>query len=59
MTVALEPGQAVVAQMIASRGRAKVEVEYLSHLDGLVAMNYGSPYNEHHFWGRDVASVLR
>ncbi|MEN3258172.1 hypothetical protein AAH678_05025 [Sodalis endosymbiont of Spalangia cameroni] len=59
VTVLLAPGQAVVAQMIASRGRARVEVEYLSHLDGLVAMNYEPPYKEHHFWGRDVASILR
>ncbi|EPV3677730.1 MULTISPECIES: follicular epithelium yolk protein subunit [Enterobacterales] len=59
VTVQLEPGQAVVALMIASRGQARVQVEYVSYLNGLVATNYNPRHNGHHFLGYGVESVLR
>ncbi|KFX05878.1 hypothetical protein KP22_08425 [Pectobacterium betavasculorum] len=56
--VYLEPGQAVSAQMVASRGNAQVAIEYLSYLTGGAAMNYYPRYDGHHFRWRAISRIM-
>ncbi|XP_028165651.1 spherulin-2A-like [Ostrinia furnacalis] len=58
MEVLLQPGQGVVAELEATRGSMKVEVEYLASLDGANAVNYAKTYKGHHFWALDVRGVM-
>ena len=54
----LDPGQAVVAELSASRGVMKVQIEYSAYLMGSTAINYNPTFNNHHFWGLDIGSVM-
>jgi hypothetical protein len=58
LEVTLEPGQAVVASMTATRGTMNVLVDYEATLDGIVACNYPRKYNGHHFWAYNVRAVM-
>jgi hypothetical protein len=58
LTVTLQPGQSVEADLIASRGVLKVQVVYQLTLTGYVAMNYSTPFNGHHFWAAEVNAVM-
>ncbi|XP_031634161.1 spherulin-2A-like [Contarinia nasturtii] len=56
--VSLGPGEKVIAQLVASRGRAKVEVDYHSYLTGGVALNYSRGHHGHHFWWEPIDSIM-
>lgn len=58
VSVLLEPGEKVLAQIVASRINAKVKIEYESYLTGEVALNYNTPHKGHHFWNWKVESIL-
>lgn len=58
VTVPLAPGQAVNAQITASRGVMKVRIVYNATLTGSVAINYGGKYKDHHFWGLPLAGIM-
>ncbi|XP_050680402.1 spherulin-2A-like [Leptidea sinapis] len=58
MQVLLQPGQSVVAELQATRGALKVQMEYEATLSGALATNYNTPHKGHHFWGLDVNSVM-
>ncbi|XP_059047961.1 spherulin-2A-like [Achroia grisella] len=55
----LQPGQSVVAELFATRGTMKIQVDYQARLSGSVAVNYSKKHNGHHFWRLDVNSVMR
>ncbi|XP_055316129.1 spherulin-2A-like [Sitodiplosis mosellana] len=59
ISVQLEPGEKVRAQIIASRANAKIKVEYESYLIGDIAVNYCPTHKGHHFWAFDVNRVLK
>ncbi|CAH4037438.1 spherulin-2A-like [Pieris brassicae] len=56
--VLLQPGQSVLAELHATRGSLKVEMEYEASVSGDVAVNYNTPYKGHHFWGLSVEAVM-
>ncbi|XP_047508726.1 spherulin-2A-like [Pieris napi] len=56
--VLLQPGQSVMAELHATRGSLKVEMEYEASVSGDVAVNYNTPYKGHHFWGLSVEAVM-
>lgn len=58
LSVPLNPGQSVNAQLTASRGRMKVRVVYRAYLIGATAVNYNPTYSDHHFWCLDIGSVM-
>lgn len=58
VTVDLKPNQSVNAELTASKGVLKARIVYQAKLMGTVAVNYGTPYKGHHFWGLDVNGVL-
>lgn len=57
--VELEPGESVVAELSASRGKMRVEVTYIAYLSGKTAVNYDKPYKGHHFYGMNTTSVMQ
>ncbi len=58
LTVNLNPGEEVTAQLIATRGSMKVRVNYIVYLTGNTAINYAKPYQGHHFWAFPIETVL-
>lgn len=58
VSVPLAPGQAVDAEITASRGVMKVRIVYRAYLIGSTAINYGGKFKDHHFWGLDLNSVM-
>ena len=58
VNVELEPGEAVQADLRASRGTMRVQVDYVANLSGYVACNYNPTFEGHHFWAFGVNSVL-
>ncbi|XP_059047962.1 spherulin-2A-like [Achroia grisella] len=58
MEITLQPGQAVIAQLQATRGSIQVEVEYDASLAGQSAVNYADTYKGHHFWALGIRSVM-
>ncbi|CAK1549368.1 unnamed protein product [Leptosia nina] len=58
MDIMLQPGQSVLAELRATRGTLKVEMEYEASLSGDVAVNYNTPYKGHHFWALSVDTVM-
>ena len=59
VTVELEPGESVVAELSASRGVMKVRLRYNAYLTGYVAVNYDPTYKDHHFWALPVGDVMK
>lgn len=59
VTVQLEPGEAVVAELSASRGVMKVRITYNAYLIGSTAVNYNPTYRNHHFWSLGIAGVMQ
>ena len=59
VSVYLEPGQSVEAQLNASRGSLKVEIVYEIYLSGTTAINYNPKYKGHHFWDLGVSGVMK
>jgi hypothetical protein len=58
VSVVLDPGQSVTAQLTASRGVMKVRMVYKAYLIGVTAINYNPTYRDHHFWALDIAGVM-
>lgn len=58
VTVVLDPGESVLAQLTASRGVMKVRIVYQASLIGASAINYNPTFKDHHFWGLDLPSVM-
>lgn len=56
--ITLEPNQSVTAELYATRGSMKIQVDYEATLSGNTAVNYGSTYKGHHFWSLDINAVL-
>jgi len=59
ISVELEPGQSVVANLSATRGTMTVEVDYEAHLTGSTAVNYNHGYKGHHYWDFSISSVMQ
>jgi len=58
VSIDLDPGEGVTAQLTASRGVMKVWIVYQAHLDGSAALNYNPTYKGHHFWALPIASTM-
>ena len=58
LTVELEPGEGVLAQLYATRGVMKVRIKYKAYLIGRTAVNYNPKYKGHHFWSFRIGSVM-
>lgn len=56
--VTLNPNQTVTAELYATRGSMKVQIDYEATLSGSVAVNYGNLYKDHHFWSVDINKVM-
>jgi hypothetical protein len=58
VTVTLQPGQKIVAELSATRGAMQIQVDYEASLSGRTAVNYKKPYQGHHFWGLEINAVM-
>jgi hypothetical protein len=58
VTVDLEPGKAVLAELTASKGTMRVRIRYNAYLTGLLAVNYDPTYQGHHFWAYPIGDIL-
>ncbi len=59
ISVTLKPGQSVVAELNASRGKMKIQIVYKVYLTGTVAVNYNPTYKGHHFWDLGISGVMQ
>ncbi|WP_201723565.1 MULTISPECIES: follicular epithelium yolk protein subunit [Spirosoma] len=59
VTVELDPGQSVIAQLSASKGSMQVQVQYQVSLTGVTAVNYGGTFKGHHFWALPINNVMQ
>ncbi|WP_157580917.1 hypothetical protein [Segetibacter koreensis] len=48
----------VESVLSASRGVMQVRITYQAYLRGYTAVNYGDPYQEHHFWALPIGPVM-
>jgi hypothetical protein len=58
VSVELNPGESIEAQLTASRGVMKVRITYQARLIGSTAINYNPTFKDHHFWGLDIGGVM-
>ena len=58
VSVELDPGESVVAELSASRGVMKVRIRYTAYLIGNTAINYNPTYKDHHFWSLGISGVM-
>lgn len=58
VSVALEPGESVLAELSASRGVMKVRIRYNAYLIGSTAINYNPTYKGHHFYSLGIGGVM-
>ncbi|XP_049707829.2 spherulin-2A [Helicoverpa armigera] len=58
MVVSLEPNQAVLVELVASKGTLKAKLDYKTILSGSVAVNYANRYKDHYIWSLDINKVL-
>ncbi|MCO6441629.1 MAG: follicular epithelium yolk protein subunit [Nitrococcus mobilis] len=58
VSVELDPGESVLAELSASRGVMKVRIRYNAYLIGNTAVNYNPTYKDHHFWSLGIAGVM-
>ncbi|MGW0394397.1 hypothetical protein ACWDYJ_26620 [Streptomyces sp. NPDC003042] len=54
----LEPGQAVVAKLVATRGTMNVRVTYAATVEGQTAVHFHPQHNGHYFWGPYINPIL-
>lgn len=59
VSVDLDPGEAVVAELSASKGVMKVRIVYRAYVTGYVAVNYDKGYKGHHYWALGIGKVMR
>ena len=58
LEVELGPNESVVAELSANRGVMKVRIRYKAYLIGSTALNYDPPFKGHHFWAKNIRSVM-
>jgi hypothetical protein len=58
VSVELDPGESIEAQLTASRGVMKVRITYKAYLTGSTAINYNPTFKDHHFWALDIGGVM-
>ena len=58
VTVTLKPHQSVKSVLSATRGVMKIRIQYKASLTGQAAVNYGSTFKGHHFWGPWIQNVM-
>jgi len=58
VSVELEPGEAIVATLSASRGVMKVRIRYNAYLIGSTAVNYKNKFKGHHFFSLPISGVM-
>ena len=58
VSVELDPGESVLAELSASRGVMKVRIRYNAYLIGNTAINYNPTYKDHHFWSLGISGVM-
>jgi hypothetical protein len=58
VSVELLPGEGVVAELSASRGKMQIRITYRAYLIGCTAVNYNPTFKDHHFWCLDICSVM-
>lgn len=58
VSVPLDPGESVKAQLSASRGVMKIRVVYKAYLIGSTAINYNPTFKDHHFFCLDIDQVM-
>lgn len=58
VSVELDPGEAVVAELSASRGVMEVLIRYNAYLIGNTALSYNPRYKGHHFWSLGISGVM-
>jgi hypothetical protein len=59
VSVELNPGESIEAQLTASRGVMKVRITYRAQLTGTTAINYNPTFKDHHFWAQDIGGVMQ
>jgi hypothetical protein len=59
VSVDLDPGEAVDAQLSVSRGILKARIFYDVYLIGSTAINYNPTFKDHHFWALDIGGVMQ
>jgi hypothetical protein len=59
VSVELDPGESIEAQLTASRGVMKVRITYKAYLTGNTAINYNPTFKDHHFWALDIGGVMQ
>lgn len=58
VSVMLDPGKSVIANLTASRGTLKAKVVYNTTLSGYSIANYHDRYKDHFIWALDINAVL-
>lgn len=58
VSVSLEPGESILAELSASRGVMKVRLVYNAYLTGYSAVNYNPTFKGHHFFALDIGGLL-
>ncbi|UCS92145.1 follicular epithelium yolk protein subunit [Echinicola marina] len=58
VSVQLDPGESVLAELSASRGVMKVRIRYNAYLIGSTAINYNPTYKGHHFFSLGIGGVM-
>ena len=58
VTIELQPGEGIIAELSASRGVMKARIWYIAYLTGCTALNYYPPYKGHHFYCFPIQKVM-
>jgi len=58
VSVELQPGEKMAAELLGTRGNLRVRVTYAASLSGYVAVNYNPKYDGHHFYALPITQVL-
>lgn len=58
ISVELQPGESVKAELTASQGTMNIRIVYEAYLTGATAINYNPTFKDHHFWGLDLPSIM-
>lgn len=59
LLVELDPGQEVIAELIASKGTIHAKIEYESFLQGDIATNYFTKLNGSHHWAIPIMHAMK
>ncbi len=58
VSVTLQPGESVQANLNTSRGTMNIRIVYKAYLTGVTAVNYNPTYRDHHFWALPIDAVM-